>query len=71
MMIAAAALSAAACGGDEIMHANVEQRPSHNQVYTVSAEPVMIDGKTGWVNIKVEIDSALGKDSVAFNLIIR
>ena len=71
MMIAAAALSAAACGGEEILHASVDKRASHNEVYTVSAEPVIVDGRTGWVNIKVQIDSELGRDSVAFNLIVR
>lgn len=72
----AAALLAAACVGTEIPgvqieHASVDERASHHQLYTVSAEPIVVDNRTGWVNVKVQIQSALGTDSVAFNMIVR
>ena len=71
MMIMAAALSAAACSGKTVEHASVDPRTSHNRLYVVSAEPVMVDQKTGWVNIKVQVKSELGTDSVAFNMIVK
>ena len=71
IVLAAAALSAAACAGKRIEHASVDARSSHNQLYVVSAKPVMIDKETGWVNIKVEVKSELGTDSVAFNMIVK
>lgn len=71
LAVMAAAFSAAACAGKAIEHASVDQRASHNQLYTVTAEPVMIDGHSGWVNIKVQIKSELGTDSVAFNMIVK
>lgn len=71
VMVAAAALSAVACAGKEIQHASVNERASHNQLYTVSAEPVVVDNQTGWVNIKVRIISEVGTDSVAFNMIVK
>jgi hypothetical protein len=47
------------------------ERASHNQIYTVSAEPVIVDKGEGWINVKMEIRSELGTDSVAFNMIVR
>jgi hypothetical protein len=67
----AVAVFATACGGQSIDHASADPRPSHNQLYVVSAEPVMVDKETGWVNIKVEVKSELGTDSVAFNMILK
>ena len=71
LIVMAAAFSAAACAGKEIEHASVAARASHNELYTVSAEPVMVDGESGWLNIKLQIKSELGTDSVAFNMIIK
>jgi len=70
LTLAAAALTAG-CAGTKIQHASVDQRASHNELYSVSAEPVVIDKETGWVNVKVKIESPLGTDSVAFNMIVR
>ena len=70
-IVMAAALSAAACSGKAVEHTSVDPRTSHNELYVVSAEPVMVDQKTGWVNIKVQVKSELGTDSVAFNIILK
>ena len=69
--VMAAAMSAAACGGMKVEHASVGERSSHNQLYSVSAEPVIIDRGEGWINVKVQIRSELGTDSVAFNMIVK
>jgi hypothetical protein len=71
LMVMVAALGAAACTGMKLEHASVNERASHNQIYTVSAEPVIVDQGNGWVNVKVKIRSELGTDSVAFNMIIK
>ena len=70
-IVMAAAFTAAACAGKRIDHASVESRTSHNQLYVVSAEPVMIDAEAGWVNIKIQVKSELGTDSLAFNMIVK
>ena len=71
LAVVAAAFSAAACNGMKVEHASMSERASHNQIYMVSAEPVIVDRGEGWINVKMEIRSELGTDSVAFNMIVK
>ena len=71
LVMVVAALGAAACSGMNVERASVGERASHNQLYSVSAEPVIVDRGEGWVNVKVQIRSELGTDSVAFNMIVK